>query len=1091
MTVISPLRSVATLLPFWLAFLAKGSLILLAASITAISLRKTTASLRHNIWLAAICAALLMPFAQASLPAWRPAWLATVWIHNSQSTVTARAKLPAPPRLANGWHLSNRAAQPMPASGKAEYRGRLAQQSSISVPLGGALTAKGPAHNPATDFNPLAWLFLAWGLGAVLLILRRVRAEAALRKLVRASASADMQLHGALDMAKAEIGIRRTGSPRLMISDALQVPCTVGFFRPIILLPAAALVWPADRLRAVLLHELAHVRHLDCLWLLVGQIVRALYWPNPLAWLAASQLRSTCEEACDNRVLRCGREAADYADDLVAIAGSLQPPCSTPVAAVAMARPSTLKYRVLAILDEHRNRRGITAPVLAIILLLTLVFLVCIGTLHVGRGMASVAATPALSTPHLASTRSETPAGKQRMLHLVITGPTGRRMGRAKVYCTLASDRFYWIPITTTFRGTADSLGRIAVPIPRNRLWPFEVHVQAPHHVRILVSWRPKPFNKPIKVPSHLRVMLPRGTKIGGIVLGPHGNPAVGVHVFLQLAMYYTGQRFGPLERVDPADITTVSTAGGKWSCDEAPSRLRGMVLIGNWSHRFVTHTGNRRTQAVKSLTALRDGSLIVKLQRGVKINGTILGPDGQPLAHAKVGFGGQPRGGYYGFEPPPMTTDSLGRFSWVAQAGKIVTLTAWAPRCAPQTKDFKLGATPQSVSFHLEPGRTVKGRVLDRSDKPIAGAVLSPDRADGMSFLGDAYVQMVWMPALRTNGDGRFVWHHAPPGALQFDVTTGGCATVSWTVEPTSRKPRLMLYPPVRIRGTVVDAKTGLPIKKFTEILGTEFTSSPPAPHPVLQFDWPNPRTGHNGRLKIHLHYTYTKAGMGLLIQAPGYKAVQSGIFHRNQAVVDMHFAMVRAPNLVVKIINNRRRPVGGATAVIVQAGPVPFTIANGRYPYLDRERLVSNAKGYVRFPPQRGKFRLLVLARQGYADLGENQLPKSGVVRLIPWAKIIGHVVVGGTPVAGWPATSAWRDFVGSGFNSSNPEIWMSSDTRSDHAGNFVLTHIPEGRVRVSMYKMPPGPNTTGIPGSEIKWLHIKPGQVVHVSLSAPASK
>ncbi len=768
---------------------------------------------------------------------------------------------------------------------------------------------------------------------------------------------------------------------------------------------------------------------------------------------------------------------------LILLAASITP-YRTPDAAVAMARPSTLKYRVLAILDEHRNRRGIAAPVLATILLLTLVFLVFIGTLHAGRGMAGVAPTPALSTPPLASTRSETFAGKQRMLHLVITGQTGRRMGGAKVYCTLASDRSYWIPITTTFRGTADSLGRIAVPIPRNRLWPFEIHVQAPHHVRILVSWRPKPFNKPIKVPSHLRVMLPRGTRIGGIVLGPHGNPAAGVHVFLQLAMYYTGQRFGPLERVDPADITTVSTAGGKWSCDEAPSRLRGMVLIGDWCHRFVTHTGNMRTQPVKSLTALRDGTLILKLQRGVKISGIIVGPDGQPLADAKVGLGDQPNGGGYSIKPPPTATDNRGHFSWVAQAGKLVTLTAWAPHCAPQTKMFKLGATPQSVHFRLQPGRTVKGQVLDSSGKPISGAVVSSYDAP-----------MGWMPSLRTNSDGWFVYHQAPPGTLQFGVSDGGYADTDMTIRPKTQKKRITLYPPVRVRGTVVDGKNGDPIKTFTVIRGTELISEPPAAHPSFQFDWPNPRTMHNGHLKFDQYYAYPHDGMVVLIQAPGYKTAQSAIFHRRQALVDMHFALVRAASIVEKIINNRGRPVEGATAVIAQAGPWPLNIINGRYPYFDRQRTVTNAKGYLNFPPQRGKFRLLVLSRQGYADLRENQLPKSGIIRLIPWAKIIGHLTVGGKPLAGWRVTSNWSDFVGSVFNPSNPEIWMSSHAKSDRTGNFVLKRVPAGRVQVSMEKMPRGgPTNAGIPGGEIKWLPIKPvkpGQVVHVSLAAPAPK
>ena len=1088
MTTINPLPDVVTVVPFWLAFLAKGSLILLAASIASLFLRKTAASLRHNIWLAALCAALLMPLAQLSLPAWRPTWLAIGWTHNSQSPATLPAAASTNARAPGDRQLPNRAAQPMLTGREPSYQAMRPQQPGTPAVQAGAGANGGPARRSAARFNPLNWLLLLWALGAALLILRRLRAEGSIRTFVRPSAPADTTLLAELDKAKAEIGFRRSGSPLLLLSGAVQVPCTLGFFSPAILLPVTAVEWSMDRLHTVLLHELAHVRRLDCLWLLIGQMARALYWPNPLAWLATSQLRSTCEEACDNCVLRCGRAPTDYADDLVAIAGSLQSRYRTQRAALAMARPSTLKYRVLAILDQHRNRRAIAAPALAAIVFLTSICLVFIGSLHAGNAAPGASGIPAPSTIPSASAHAVTSGGKQRMLHLVITGQTGRRIGGAKVSCTLASDRSYWIPILTTFRGTADSQGRIAVPIPHNRLWPYAVHVQAPHHVRILVEWRPKPFNKPIKVPSHLRVILPRGTKIGGIVLGPHGNPAVGVHVFIVLN---TGQRLGSSERLDPADINVISNADGKWSCDQAPvglSTRHGWITVGTWSRRFVTHTGNHRTQLVKPLTALREGSLILKLQRGVKINGTIVGPDGQPLADAKVGLGDQPEGGFE-IEPPPMATDSLGRFSWVAQPGKLVTLTAWAPHCAPQTKMFKMGTAPKSVSFHLEPGRTVRGQVLDSSGKPIGGVVLSPDRADDMGRGEDAYVQMAWMPALLTNSAGWFTWHHAPPGTLQFDVTNGGCATLSWAVEPTSQKPRATLYPPVRVRGTVTDEKTGNPIKKFTVILGTEFISEPPAIHSTFQFDWPNPPTMHNGKLKFNQYYAYRHTGMVVLIQAPGYKAVQSTIFHRSQALVDMHFALARAANIVEQIINSQGRPVAGATAVIVQSGPLPASIINGQYPYLDRQRTTTSAKGYLRFPPQRGKFRLLVLSRHGYADLRENQLPKSGVIRLIPWAKIIGHLTVGGKPVARWPVTSGWFDYRPPGFNSPNPEIWMSSQTRSDRAGNFVLERIPAGKVQVSMYRMPVGgPSTAGIPNSEIKSLNIQPGQVVHVSLSAP---
>src|SRR5208337_1242980 len=64
------------------------------------------------------------------------------------------------------------------------------------------------------------------------------------------------------------------------------------------------------------------------------------------------------EQACDDLVLEAGERPSDYAAQLLGVARSLRTARALAPAAMAMARPSGLETRLLAILDARRNRRG-------------------------------------------------------------------------------------------------------------------------------------------------------------------------------------------------------------------------------------------------------------------------------------------------------------------------------------------------------------------------------------------------------------------------------------------------------------------------------------------------------------------------------------------------------------------------------------------------------------------------------------------------------------------------------------------------------------------------------------------------------------
>src|SRR5205085_4238148 len=106
-------------------------------------------------------------------------------------------------------------------------------------------------------------------------------------------------------------------------TPAGTMPMTAGLLQTAIFLPADAADWTQERREAVLLHELAHVRRGDLSTQLVARLAVALYWCNPLVWVAWRAFVKEREHAADDAVLLSGARASDYADHLLSVARTL------------------------------------------------------------------------------------------------------------------------------------------------------------------------------------------------------------------------------------------------------------------------------------------------------------------------------------------------------------------------------------------------------------------------------------------------------------------------------------------------------------------------------------------------------------------------------------------------------------------------------------------------------------------------------------------------------------------------------------------------------------------------------------------------
>jgi beta-lactamase regulating signal transducer with metallopeptidase domain len=147
-----------------------------------------------------------------------------------------------------------------------------------------------------------------------------------------------------------------TPQAELLETTAPTMPMTCGSFRPAILLPSEAKNWNPERLRMVVLHEMAHVQRRDVATHLLARVALCLYWWNPLAWFAFRELVKERERAADDLVLNAGECGSNYASQLLEIARSMQSSPALTWSAVTMASRSQLEGRLLAILDSTRNR---------------------------------------------------------------------------------------------------------------------------------------------------------------------------------------------------------------------------------------------------------------------------------------------------------------------------------------------------------------------------------------------------------------------------------------------------------------------------------------------------------------------------------------------------------------------------------------------------------------------------------------------------------------------------------------------------------------------------------------------------------------
>jgi TonB family protein len=212
------------------------------------------------------------------------------------------------------------------------------------------------------------WILRIWIFGVLFLSLRLAWLGTRIASLKRTGGSPDKFILTLANALARRIGMTR--AVRILVSAVPDGPGVIGWFRPVILLPAATILnLTTDQLEAILAHEIVHLHRYDDLVNIAQTLIETLLFYHPAVWWLSNRIRLERELCCDDLAVRASSSALCYARALT----SLERLRVSPPRLALAATGSPLEYRIRRILLAHeQNPASARVPGTIVLALMTI-----------------------------------------------------------------------------------------------------------------------------------------------------------------------------------------------------------------------------------------------------------------------------------------------------------------------------------------------------------------------------------------------------------------------------------------------------------------------------------------------------------------------------------------------------------------------------------------------------------------------------------------------------------------------------------------------------------------------------------------------
>ncbi|QDT76636.1 Regulatory protein BlaR1 [Gimesia maris] len=551
----------------------------------------------------------------------------------------------------------------------------------------------------------------------------------------------------------------------------------------------------------------------------------------------------------------------------------------------------------------------------------------------------------------------------------------------------------------------------------------FNLSIKAPGYAPYWASW---PVDS---IPDKFTAMLDKGWTVGGIIVDKAGKPITGAKVSPSVNFK---KRPGDTSRLG-VGTKIITDDNGLWQFEYVPaSKAEVHIDIDHPDYRPWRKRVARSEFEVKA-NASPSGK--ITLEEGLNITGSVTDENGKPIAGALV------RTRFLN-DIRKATTDEFGVYLISGCEPKLTRVVVTAKGRAPEVQEVEVAPQMKPVDFSLKPGGKIRVRVVDENGKGIPRARIFFQR------WRSAWYNLFEFDNVNQYADknGIWEWDEAPLDEFQADICRPGGMQLS-NQKLLARDEEYVFKPPkaLIISGSVIDAKTKQPIKKFRVTPGVQRDAS----RSRLFWDSNDSFTVSDG--KYQLRITDDDPAHFVRIEVDGYEVATSREFKPDEENVPYDFALKPARDIAATILTAEGKPAAAAEIAVGIAGS-QISIRQGRLGTRQTYATVlkSDEAGHFGIPPRNEPFQLIILHPAGFAYLKSETGPIPDPIQLTPWARIEGTFSIGKLPAAGVELALGLNN----GINASRdegPSIFTQNEIKTDQTGRYVFDRVFPGQTRV----------------------------------------
>ena len=848
---------------------------------------------------------------------------------------------------------------------------------------------------PGFQLSMATWVAILWASGSLGLLFFTIYRLVSFDRSLRRVTGPDKIWQERVDRLANMIGLSRL--PLVRTTSAKISPLIWCVRRkPVLVLPIQ-LMESLDKNQAdqIIVHELAHLVRRSH-WIRWFELfVTSVYWWNPVLWWSRNQLHQADEACCDSMVLKhFPDDSYGYGESLLRSAEYLSQNSPQAPLAFNFSHFKFLKRRMKMVLNNELTASLSRKSRFA---------------LTVFAGLALVLSARAIAGSNASSVKEvvqETGVTEDSLV-VIVVDPTGNPVESASV---------------TTKEGKTeksfqtDTHGKCNIgysgAIPKSGLW---ITVQAKDYVPMKSVWLAT-YETPL--PDSLKFELQRPAKVGGTVVDASGLPIPGVK--LQFRAITPSSNDTHMFSTS-LSVNLETDQNGRWSCERVPSSELGYVWGGFSSddHVYVLHQFKQPDWPL-----LRDQTHKQTLQKGYRVRGRVTDAEGFPVcgAHCIVER-----------SAPVMTTDMNGEYELTGVEPGERYVTMMAEGYAPVMHKVAIVDKNVDLDLKLAAGEQISIELVDPAGNPIADANVHLRDRPSLS-------RLMYHSPLKTGPDGVMNWKSAPVEAINYRISAEGFSRRTCRLSPRKAPYKLVLYPPLNVKGNIVDKISKAPIKKFKVFPGKKDFRG--------QMDWSYPAfSGSDGALS----WTQkdSEAETYFRIEAEGYVDFVTRGVKQTEGAVELAINLEPAKTRTISLIGPDGKMATQAKVFLGRTRAIHSGLYFRNGAVVDRElrqKKLTVRDGKLEIPVQSTEFNLTVIAKEGYRSIERKELEKSNQIQLLAWSRVEGIARIGAKPAVGETIKLML-------FHEHGATIDYSAKVNED--GKFIFTRVPPNLVHPRVYR------------------------------------